>query len=585
MDLTNETFAPLRVLIDEFVRLGVEHAVIAPGSRNAPLAYALSDREELKTWSVLDERSAGFFALGIAKSSRRPVIVTCTSGSAAANLHPAVVEASHAGIPLIVLTADRPPELRDVGAGQAIDQINLYGSAARWFVEAGNHQVNESTLRHFRALGCRAVFEATGADPGPVHINLPLREPLSPVATDLGEVVSSAAAEGRPNGAPWTDAQHPQPATPDLLAPLAAAKRPLFVVGEQHTLGLAAAIADLAAAVGAPILADSLSQLRRHQLSEHATIVCGYDLILRSAAARENLNPDLVIRIGETPTSKPLRSWLGDLSAPQIVLDQRGTWQEPTRVASQLWQCDPLATVSAATDRVTQFTAAGSWQNSWRVVEAATQSAIDHALQGESFPFEPAVYRHALKQLQGGATIFMSSSMPVRDVESYVGIGRDDVRFLSNRGTNGIDGVISTALGVRAPYNCDRVIVLIGDLATLYDIGALATAARHGIPITIVCVDNDGGGIFSFLPISDHPEHFEDKIAAPSGVDLAAIVQAFGLEYTAPHDDDALAAAVEKPGFVHLKTNRAENKAAHDQVVAHVLESVAAALTETGAFH
>jgi 2-succinyl-5-enolpyruvyl-6-hydroxy-3-cyclohexene-1-carboxylate synthase len=219
------------------------------------------------------------------------------------------------------------------------------------------------------------------------------------------------------------------------------------------------------------------------------------------------------------------------------------------------------------------------------VVEAATQSAIDHALQGESFPFEPAVYRHALKQLQGGATIFMSSSMPVRDVESYVGIGRDDVRFLSNRGTNGIDGVISTALGVRAPYNCDRVIVLIGDLATLYDIGALATAARHGIPITIVCVDNDGGGIFSFLPISDHPEHFEDKIAAPSGVDLAAIVQAFGLEYTAPHDDDALAAAVEKPGFVHLKTNRAENKAAHDQVVAHVLESVAAALTETGAFH
>src|SRR4051794_26705487 len=172
MDLTNETFAPLRVMIDEFVRLGVEHAVIAPGSRNAPIAYALSDREELKTWSVLDERSAGFFALGIAKSSRRPVVVTCTSGSAAANLHPAVVEASHAGIPLIVLTADRPPELRDVGAGQAIDQINLFGSSARWFVEAGNHLLDESTLRHFRALSCRAVFEATGADPGPVHINL-----------------------------------------------------------------------------------------------------------------------------------------------------------------------------------------------------------------------------------------------------------------------------------------------------------------------------------------------------------------------------------------------------------------------------
>jgi 2-succinyl-5-enolpyruvyl-6-hydroxy-3-cyclohexene-1-carboxylate synthase len=585
MELTNETFAPLRVMIDEFVRLGVEHAVIAPGSRNAPIAYALSDREELKTWSVLDERSAGFFALGIAKSSRRPVIVTCTSGSAAANLHPAIVEASHAGIPLIVLTADRPPELRDVGAGQAIDQINLYGSAARWFVEAGNHQADESTLRHFRALGCRAIFEATGADPGPVHINLPLREPLRPVVTDLGELGSSPAAVGRPDGAAWTEAQHPQPATPDLLEPLSNAKRPLFVVGEQHVLGLAAAISGLASATGAPVLADSLSQLRRHQLTEHATIVCGYDLILRSPAARSHLKPDLVVRIGETPTSKPLRAWLSELDAPQIVLDPRGAWREPTRVATEIWQCDPLATVSAATDRVTERNVPTAWVNNWRTLETATQSAVNHSFQGESFPFEPAVYRHVISGLERGATIFMSSSMPVRDVETYGGIGRDDVRYLSNRGTNGIDGVISTALGVRAPYNCDRVIVFIGDLATLYDIGALATASRHGIPITIVCVDNDGGGIFSFLPVAEHPEHFEDKIAAPSGVDLAAVVQAFGLEYAAPHDAGALAAAVEKPGFVHLKTDRAQNKAAHDEVVGHVLESVTAALAETGAFH
>lgn len=585
MDLTNETFAPLRVMIDEFVRLGVEHAVIAPGSRNAPIAYALSDRNELKTWSVLDERSAGFFALGIAKSSRRPVIVTCTSGSAAANLHPAIVEASHAGIPLIVLTADRPPELRDVGAGQAINQINLYGTSARWFVEAGNHEANESTLRHFRSLGCRAVFEATGADPGPVHINLPLREPLQPVITNLGELGASAAAVGRQDGAAWTSAKHPQPATPDLLEPLLRAKRPLFVVGEQHVLGLAAAVASLASAIGAPVLADSLSQLRRHHLTEHATIVCGYDLILRNAAARSNLKPDLVVRIGETPTSKPLRSWLSELDVPQIVLDPRGTWQEPTRIASEIWQCDLLATIAAATDRVTEAHIPSGWVNNWRVVEAATQSAIDHALQGEAFPFEPAVYRRVLDGLERGATIFMSSSMPVRDVETYGGIGRDDVRYLSNRGTNGIDGVISTALGVRAPYNCDRVIVFIGDLATLYDIGALATASRHGIPITIVCVDNDGGGIFSFLPLADYPEHFEDKIAAPSGVDLAAVVQAFGLEYTAPHDADALAAAVEQPGFVHLKTNRAENKKSHDDVVEHVLESVTAALAGTGAFH
>jgi 2-succinyl-5-enolpyruvyl-6-hydroxy-3-cyclohexene-1-carboxylate synthase len=254
-------------------------------------------------------------------------------------------------------------------------------------------------------------------------------------------------------------------------------------------------------------------------------------------------------------------------------------------VADELWQCDPLATVAAAHDRAGDPSVASGWLNTWRVLETATQQAVDHALAGEAFPFEPSVYRSILSGLQGGATIFSSSSMPVRDVEAFAGIGRDDVRHLSNRGTNGIDGVLSTALGVRAPYNCDRVIVFIGDLATLYDIGALAAAKRHGIPITIVCVDNDGGGIFSFLPVAEFQEHFEDKIAAPSGTDLKAIVEAFGMDYSAPADADSLAAAVEKPGFVHLKTSRTANKAGHDAVVEHVLESVAAALAETGAFH
>jgi 2-succinyl-5-enolpyruvyl-6-hydroxy-3-cyclohexene-1-carboxylate synthase len=214
-DLTNSTFAPLRVLIDELARGGVQHAVVAPGSRNAPIAHVLGDHEAIKTWSVLDERSAGFFALGLAKSSRKPVVVTCTSGSAAANLHPAIVEASFAGVPLIVLTADRPPELRDIGAGQAIDQIKLYGDAVRWFVEAGNHQLTDETLRHFRALGCRALLEATADNPGPVHVNLPLREPLRPLVEDLGDLGSGDAAAGRPGGAGNCS---PAPARP-LLGP------------------------------------------------------------------------------------------------------------------------------------------------------------------------------------------------------------------------------------------------------------------------------------------------------------------------------------------------------------------------------
>ncbi|MGB1582316.1 MAG: 2-succinyl-5-enolpyruvyl-6-hydroxy-3-cyclohexene-1-carboxylic-acid synthase [Solirubrobacterales bacterium] len=585
MELTNETFAPLRVLIDEFARAGIEHAVVAPGSRNAPVAYALGDQDGIKCWSVLDERSAGFFALGIAKSTRKPVILTCTSGSAAANFHPAIVEASHAGIPLIVLTADRPPELRDVGAGQAIDQINLYGSAVRWFVEAGNHEFSEQTLRHFRSLGCRAVDEAQGDDPGPVHVNLPLREPLRPEVEELDSAIcGTEAAQGRADGAVWTRSYTATPLAPDLYSALAEAKHPIFVIGEQHQPDLALTIAHLATATGVPVFADSLSQLRRFELAEHTPLINSYDLILRSQPVTEKLTPDLIVRIGETPTSKPLRTWLADLSCRQIVIDPRGRWAEPTRNASEIWHCDPLATLTAAAGRVEGPTASPSWTSAWDVIETAAQTAIDHALSAEPFPFEPAVYRHALASLEAGATVFVSSSMPIRDVEAFGPVSRDDVRYLSNRGTNGIDGVLSTALGVRAPYNCDRVIVFTGDLAFLYDSGALAIAKRHDIPITIVCVDNAGGGIFSFLPVAEHEDHFEELIATPSGVDVEALVKAYGFPYTAPHDGDALAAAVAQPGFIHLKTDRAANKAGHDRVAAHVSDSVAAALAETGAF-
>ncbi len=584
MDLTNSTFAPLRVLVDEFVRAGIEHAVVAPGSRNAPIAYSLAD-SDIKCWSVLDERQAGFFALGIAKSTRKPVIVTCSSGTAAANLHSAVIEASHAGVPLIVLTADRPPELRDIGAGQAIDQINLYGSAARWFVEAGNHEVSDETLRHFRATASRAVAEATAIDPGPVHINLPRRAPRRPVAVVLGVLATTLGATGRADGAPWTSFSLTQPLANDLYSAVAAAQHPVFVVGEQNLPDLALTIAHFASAVGAPVFADALSQMRRDELAEHSPVVAAYDLILRSQPVTHQLKPDLIIRVGATPTSKPLRAWLAESDCRQIVLDPRGANLDPSRSATEIWNCDPLATFTAASARTEGTTAARAWTRAWETIEKAAQSAIDHALTQEPFPFEPAVYRTLLSGLQSGASVFVSSSMPIRDVEAYGPIGRNDLRYLSNRGANGIDGIVSTALGVRAAYDCDRVILLTGDLAFLYDASALAIAKRHEIPLTVVCVDNSGGGIFSFLPLAAHEDHFEELVATPSGIDIEAVAKAYDFNYSAPHDSDALAAAVEQPGLVHLKTERAANKAGHDRVAAHVLESVAAALTETGAFH
>lgn len=582
MELTNQTFGPLRVMIDEFVRAGVAHAVVAPGSRNAPIAYALADREELRCWSVLDERQAGFFALGIAKSTGSPVVVTCTSGSAAANLHPAVVEADHAGVPLIVLTADRPPELRANGAGQAIDQLGLYGDCVRWFVEAGNHPVTDETLRHFRQLGARALDAAIALNPGPVHINLPLREPLAPLIEDLGDAEQELGAIGRPDGARWSMHSPALAAEENLSDLLAAAERPLFVVGEQNVHGFAASLALLAGRVGAPILADPLSQLRREELATQASVITGYDLILRSAPAREKLAPDLIIRIGELPTSKSLRSWLAEQFCRQIVIDPRGRMLDPTRAASEHWQVDPAATIGAAA-AVSSPKDSSAWSSAWSKIELATQTAIDHALASEPFGFEPAIHRALARELDA-ATFWVSSSMPIRDVETFGGVGGDAVRFLANRGTNGIDGVVSGALGAIAPWNCDRVVLLSGDLAFLYDASALAIAANHRLDITIVCLDNSGGGIFSFLPLAEHGAHFERLIAAPQAIDLERVAKAYGLDYAAPSSLDELVSAAEEPGFVHIKTSREANKQGHDRVAAHVAQSVAAALADTGAF-
>ncbi|HEV7918587.1 MAG TPA: thiamine pyrophosphate-dependent enzyme, partial [Solirubrobacterales bacterium] len=317
--------------------------------------------------------------------------------------------------------------------------------------------------------------------------------------------------------------------------------------------------------------------------SERAVIVSAYDLILRDAATREHLEPDFVLRIGELPTSKPLRTWLTDLDCPQVVLDPRGVWREPTRVAERVIVADPAATVETASRMIEMPLTVPSWTSAWRIIELAAQSAADETLSDVPYPFEPAVYRDLLRNLKGGATIFVSSSMPVRDVETYAVPGRFDVRFLSNRGANGIDGVVSSALGAAVPYGCDRVILLTGDLTVLHDVGALSLIKRHGIDITIVCVDNDGGGIFSFLPVAGYQSHFEDKIATPSGVDLERVAKAFGLEYVTPAHPEQLLEAVEKPGFVHLQTNREQNKVEHDRVAKAVLRSVAAALAESGA--
>ncbi len=565
----NRTFAPLRAFVDELARCGVQHAVTSPGSRNAPILLTLADEERIRSLSVLDERSAGFLALGAAKATRRPVIVTCTSGTAAANLLPAVIEAHEARVPLIVLTADRPPELRDVGAGQAIDQVKLYGTAAKWFVEVGNHEPGRATAIHYRSLACRAYFTAAGGRPGAVHLNLPLREPLAPVE----ERVDPGIWAGRPDGRPWVEHREP-PREPGaaivgkLAGEAAGRARGVLVCGSTAE-DLAAPAARLAAATGWPLLADPTSGVRcgRHDRSH---VIAHYDALLRSERFAGAHRPDIVFRLGDTPTSKPLRAWLE--RSPQVVIDPHSTWHEPTRAAPTIVAADATLTCTALADELERVQAAPdrAWATSWR----AADGVVADALAAAPDPFEPKVYAALAPALPDHATLWLSSSMPVRDVETFFPQTATPLRFLSNRGANGIDGVVSSAAGAGATGG--PCYLLIGELALLHDLGGLLASRRQGVELTIVCVNNGGGGIFDFLPVADSAarEAYEEHIATPSGVDLARVAAMADIPHTTATSPAEVCEAAARPGLVEVRTDRAESVALHRRVFAQVREAL-----------
>ena len=551
----NRTYAPVQAMVDELVRCGMTHAVTCPGSRNAPIVLALAGDERLESVSVIDERAAGFMALGMAKATRRPVVVTCTSGTAAANLAPAVHEAAEARVPLVVLTADRPPELREVGAGQAIDQIGLYGSAARWFVELGNADPGPAWNAHVRAVACRAWATALGPRPGPVHVNLPLREPLAPVPEDLPE----DEWQGRDGGAPWTEvrahAQAPDGADVQWLADrIAAAPRGAVVCGPVAE-PVAEEVARLAGQAGWPVLADTLSGVRcgQHDLSH---VVAHYDVLLRDESFAAAHAPDLVVRVGDTPTSKPLRAWLA--GAEQVVIDPHGAWHEPTRAAGVMLRaspgpaCDALATAMEMRERPGQE----GWLLSWRDADALVPAALAEAPD----PFEPKVYAALAAELPADAQVWVSSSMPVRELEAFFPVSPTPIRFLSNRGANGIDGVVASAAGA-ALVTGRPTWVLIGDVALVHDAGGLLAAGRAGADVRVVCVDNGGGGIFDFLPLpaSADPALYERHVATPTGVDPAALAAVAGLE----------------DRFTLVRTDRAQSVRLHRELYARVGEGIA----------
>ncbi len=577
MDPTNRNTALASAMAEELERCGVRRAVVSPGSRSTPLAVALWRRTGIEVTVILDERSAGFFALGTALATGEPAAVLCTSGSAAANLHPSVVEADEACVPMIVLTADRPPELRGIGAGQTIDQLKLYGDAVRWFCDVGTQEADDEGLLHFRAVACRAYAAASGDPrPGPVHLNVPWREPLAPIPVD-GQVTATdpLALEGRADAPLNAVARSPSRADEGLLDRLAerieGAPRGLIVAGRQADPMLAEPVAALAAASGYPILAEPTSQLRRGP-HDRSLVVSAYDHIARDRPTA--LEPELILRVGDMPTSKPLRQWFAAIEGlDQVVVDPVGEWREPSRKAETILRADPIATARSLTERMSRLrpgasTAAGApFATEWLAAERAVREAVDTRLGELEELSEPGVWSALAGALRDGDSVLAASSMPVRDLESFLRPGPEGVRFASNRGANGIDGLVSTAAGLSAGSGA-RTWAVLGDLALFHDLGGLA-AVRHAPELRLIVIDNSGGGIFHFLPQEEAmPEgEFEALLGTPSGLDPAAAGELFGLSVATPGTpaelDDALAG---DSRVMVVRTDRRRNLELHREL-------------------
>lgn len=595
-----------RAFTDELARAGLRDVVVAPGSRSTPLVLALAADARFRIRVHLDERSAGFFALGVGKATGRPAAVVTTSGTATANLLPAVVEAAQGETPLLVLTADRPPRLRDSDANQAIDQVRLYGGYAKASFDAAPPTREGPALRHLRGLAARAVLEASEDPAGPVHVNLPFDKPLEPVGeTPEGAAFAAQhplAAGGRPHAAAWV---HAVPGlrratgtdVAFLVGLVRGAGRAVLVAGpgaRPEALGRAAV--RFAAAAGVPLLADPLSGAR-FRPPQGAWRVPAYDLFLRDPAVRESLAPDLVVRVGASPTSAALQAYLEHHNgARHVVIDGGRRWKDHGAVATDYLRADAadlLEDAAAALEAARPPGASGqdgtaradagasdAWTGAWQRAAEAAEAALLAERGGA--PHEGDVLREVAIVAPVGATMFVSGSMPVRDLDAFAAPRADTLRVLGNRGASGIDGIVSTAFGVASTGAAPTVCVL-GDLALFHDQNGLLWSREPDAPVLFVLIDNDGGGIFHMLPVREHEPHFTPLFATPHGLDLRHAADLHGIPFEDAQVADlpkALGRALEAGGtrIVRVRTERAANRTRHLEIAEAVARSVRAAL-------
>lgn len=628
---TNAMTLYMSAFVDELFAGGIRHAVVSPGSRSTPLALLLEEHPGIRVWIQIDERSAGFFALGLAKALREPVALLCTSGTAAANYFPAVAEGKLARVPLVVLTSDRPHELRHVGAPQTMDQLNLYGSHAKWFVDMPLPEEDLATVRYARSVARRAVGIAGESPRGPVHLNFPIREPLLP-DLDHPLLYRYGREEERADAslpAEMRGTMMLPPAELDRIsAVLASVREGIIVCGPQDDPELAPSLLRLAQLLEYPVLADPLSQLRCTGDGVHPLVIDTYDAFLRDRATAQALAPEVVIRFGAMPVSKPFMQYL-DLHRGRyellLVDEAAGELRDPNLAATTVLRadakalCDQLAerlaallpsagsqdTGGMATSRhesglsvdpdeagmsvsqrvaglsggtipagmfaanlaegsgkVAEFSGwAENWQAYNRIARDLLQTEADY--RQDEFWFEGKVVKELADCMPDDSAIVLANSMPIRYADLFFTCSDKNIAFAGNRGVNGIDGTVSTAFGFCAAGK--RTVLLTGDLSFFHDLNGLLAGKLYKLPLTIVLVNNDGGGIFSFLPQASLPRHFETLFGTPTGLEFEHAARLFGASYCQPADWNEFRAELRKqlsadgPGIIEVRTHRQQN--------------------------
>ena len=533
LSLSNINSAVGAFVFEVLARLGVELVVSCPGSRSTPLTFAASRNPRLETVSFLDERSAAFFALGYAKSKKKPVVIVCTSGTAISNFLPAIVEAQISKVPLIVFTADRPFELRNCSEGQVIDQTKLYGNNVKQFFEIGVPEKDISYFNYLRQTLIHVVHRLMGADSGPCHFNFPFREPLAPEEGQSPVISAEQLKKLASVMIKLTEIAKPSLTTDSLfLEKLSSHRKGIIVVGtfegavsDAHFVKHLALIADK---LGWPILADALNPVRNHSNS-FAHLITHYDAFLRESQRSKDMIPSAILQIGKLPTSKILRSWIRDIDAQRFLFNETYDNIDPLHGCS----IPLLGDLEFISEALEEYSPDEDWLSRWDQVEKLYESAISEELDAIASSFEGKISKLLSTELPEGSAIMIANSMSVRYAESYWEKNNSKNRIFFNRGANGIDGTLSTALGLA--HNGMNTFLLTGDLAFLHDTNGLQFAKKLKGSLSIILVNNNGGGIFEFLPISKF-DSFEDYFATPQSVDYELLAQAFGIQYCKVND-------------------------------------------------